>query len=219
MIKQNEATFKTIRKLKELIYDLAQFENIKTTFPETEAIIDGAKLENVDEVDVYIINGLKNAWLKLISEEHQYIDPEFIKEINSIVGKNLVLNAGEYRTKSIGVGEVEELIQPINQEEWIDNIQSLNNIEYPLERAINFLVFSITSQPFWDGNKRTAFLAANSVLISNNIGVLSIDKNHLIEFNVNLNKYYNNCSDENLNNLLQTLKKSIDYTEEYLKRN
>ena len=48
--------------MKSLIYDQAILEGISTTFPDTEAIIDNGKVNNMSTEDVMKIINLKHAW-------------------------------------------------------------------------------------------------------------------------------------------------------------
>ena len=48
------------------------------------------------------------------------------------------------------------------------------------------------AQLCWDGNKRTAMLAANKIMIQNGCGIISVPNEKLEEFNEILCDYYTN---------------------------
>jgi len=52
-------------------------------------------------------------------------------------------------------------------------IANLNRVEYPLEKAMFTIAMISYIQPFTDGNKRTARMLANAVLLANNYFALS----------------------------------------------
>ena len=57
-------------------------------------------------------------------------------------------------------------------------------------------------QPFWDGNKRTAMLAANQILISEGCGVLTIAESQQITFKEKVVDYYITNNKEELKQFL-----------------
>lgn len=65
------------------------------------------------------------------------------------------------------------------------------------ERAINLALYIMHEQLFRDGNKRTANLAANALLVRSGAGVLSISTDNIAEFN-RLLKYYYDTNDNML---------------------
>ena len=48
-------------------------------------------------------------------------------------------------------------------------LTSINKIENATERAIEIMAYIMRSQLFWDGNKRSAMLFANQLMIQNGI--------------------------------------------------
>ena len=66
------------------------------------------------------------------------------------------------------------------------------------ERAIDVALYIMHEQLFWDGNKRTANLVANAVLIRHGAGVMSISPSGIAEFNRLLKYYYDTNDDQEL---------------------
>lgn len=66
----------------------------------------------------------------------------------------------------------------------------IEKIESTTERALNYYLWAIRSQLFWDGNKRTSNIVANAILISNGKGILNIEEKDLEEYNIKLSEYY-----------------------------
>ena len=55
--------------MKSLIYDQAILEGISTTFPDTEAVIDNGKVNNMSTEDVMKIINLKHAWEFILDKD------------------------------------------------------------------------------------------------------------------------------------------------------
>ena len=69
----------------------------------------------------------------------------------------------------------------------IDKINSIDNL---LEKAIILNLWLSYCQFFYDGNKRTARLSSNLILLSNDIGVLSIPARYKVEYNKLMLDFY-----------------------------
>ena len=80
------------------------------------------------------------------------------------------------------------------------------------EYAIELFLYLCKSQLFWDGNKRTAHIVANKVMLSNGNGILIIDANELDVFNYNLHDFYHNNNKTGIKDFLyNNCIKGIDY--------
>jgi Fic family protein len=78
----------------------------------------------------------------------------------------------------------------------------LNSKATVTERALRLFCLLARSQLFWDGNKRTATLAANWLMIQHGAGLLQIKEKCLSEFNLALKKFYDTGESEELIYLL-----------------
>ena len=72
----------------------------------------------------------------------------------------------------------------------IDDIDKINNTENATEKAIDLMLYIMRQQMFLDGNKRTATLCANRILIENGAGLINVNVEHIEEFETELIKYY-----------------------------
>lgn len=72
-----------------------------------------------------------------------------------------------------------------------------NNCEDKLEYAIEIYAYVTKKQIFWDGNKRTALLMANKILIENGMGILNIDAEKTELFSELLSNHYINPDKKN----------------------
>ena len=74
--------------MKQLIYDQAILEGIATTFPDTERILENAKISNISASDVQKILNLKHAWEFILNKDviqsptNYYLSQHIAKLVN-----------------------------------------------------------------------------------------------------------------------------------------
>lgn len=84
-----------------------------------------------------------------------------------------------------------DYIPPIpNQQEVESEIANILKIENATERAIEYMLYGMRKQLFWDGNKRTSTICANKIMIENGAGIIKIPDSNLEEFNILLSDFY-----------------------------
>ena len=97
---------------------------------------------------------------------------------------------GVLRTGNVGIGGT-DYKPPIPEKDNVTlNIEKINLIKNPTERALDCFLWTCRSQLFWDGNKRTSSLAANKILIEAGEGIFTIKEKNIIEFNKLLSRFY-----------------------------
>lgn len=78
---------------------------------------------------------------------------------------------------------------PVQEEVEIE-ITKILQIKNPTERAIEYMLYGMRKQLFWDGNKRTSTICANKIMIENGAGIIKVPDTKLEEFNVLLSDFY-----------------------------
>jgi len=76
------------------------------------------------------------------------------------------------------------------QEDVEKQIEEILQIENATERAIEYMLYGMRMQLFWDGNKRTSTICANKIMIENGAGIIKVPDNKLEEFNTLLSEFY-----------------------------
>ncbi|MBO4819322.1 MAG: Fic family protein [Firmicutes bacterium] len=71
-----------------------------------------------------------------------------------------------------------------------ENLAEILDIDDPIDRAISALLYVMKAQIFLDGNKRTAVLFANHILISHGEGLIVIPADKVAEYKELLVNYY-----------------------------
>ena len=200
-----ENVFLAKKLLVESIYNTAKLEGVDTTFPETEAILDGVNVSGAKLDDIQVILNLRDAWRDLLADLlTTNIDLDFIKKINASVSRNESLAWGELRTGKIGISGTNHKPKIPDEKEASAAISHiLSNTHASItERAIDVALYVMHGQLFWDGNKRTANLAANAILVQHGAGVLSISPDNIAEFNRVLKHYYDTGDSQGVKKVL-----------------
>lgn len=85
-----------------------------------------------------------------------------------------------------------------DRDDVIEKITKILQIQNPTERAIEYMLYGMKSQLFWDGNKRTSTICANKIMIKNGCGIIKVPDNKLKEFNVLLSEFYTTNNKEKI---------------------
>jgi hypothetical protein len=187
------------------IHNAAKLEGVNTTFPETQAILDGVNVPGAKLDDIRVILNLRDAWRNLLGEiKTAKIDLALVKRINADVSRNESLAWGKLRTGRVGVAGTNHKPPVPNEKEERERISKIvsDKKKTATGRAITLMLHIMHSQLFWDGNKRTATIAANAVLIQNGCGVLSVAAHDIVEFNSLLKHYYDTGGKDRLERML-----------------
>ena len=181
--------------MKKIIYDQAVLEGVGTTFPDTEAIIENGKVNNVGAEDVLKIINLKHAWQFVIDKDVIQAPSDYYlcSYIARLVNEGLlaVPDGGRIRGVPVTIGG-STYIPPLPFEDKVkQDIKDIleSNID-DIDKAIELCLYVMKTQIYNDGNKRTAVIYANHYLISKGKGLLVIDYNKVSDFKKHLVAYY-----------------------------
>ena len=85
-----------------------------------------------------------------------------------------------------------------DEEDVKKQINNILQIENATERAIEYMLYGMRSQLFWDGNKRTSTICANKIMIENGCGIIKVPDNKLKDFTVLLSEFYSTNNKEKI---------------------
>jgi len=176
-----------------LVHTNARFEGINTTLPQTQTIMDGLGVDGVNIDDINTIVQIKLGW-QFITESNASLDIKFEKKINAIVAKDDALIPVEFRTGQGGVNigsDADFIPDPVddnNEEQFLNEL--LNDNYSVTEKALRLMYHNMRGQLFWDGNKRTATLVANKLMIDNGAGLINVPLDLWPEWNKLISQYY-----------------------------
>lgn len=203
-LSRKESVYLLKKNIVELVYNAGKFEGLNTTLLQTEEIIKYNRANNVAVDDVLTVVNLKRGFEMLLNDVQ---DPllETSKRINRIVAAEDALFPGKIRTGGVEVSTIQgRYVPPLLTEndvhDQFDKIMNQNISE--TEKALRLFLFIAKNQIFWDGNKRTALIAANSIMFNHGAGLVSIPENKFIRFNELLSDYYNSSDDVGLEDIL-----------------
>ncbi len=179
------------RNLVDNVYSNARMEGLNITFPQTKTILEGVNVPNLKIDDIQCILNLRDAWKYVINNITDKFNIDFICKVNGFVSRNESLAWGVLRNGEVQITGTDYIPKVPNQEQVNDDINHILQIENVTERAIEYMLYGMRSQLFWDGNKRTSTICANKIMIENGCGIIKVPDNKLEEFNVLLSNFYN----------------------------
>ena len=187
------------RYLVDSIYKQAILEGVATTYPDTEIIVNGGKVNDMTASDVNKVINLKRAWEFIMSVDLANYPTNYavLCQINQIVEDGFSLTAGRIRSVPVRIGG-SSYIPPIPFEDQVK--QELSDIlqnEKGIDLAIDLILFVMKKQLFLDGNKRTAIIFANHYLISHALGLVVVPADKVNDYRKVLVAYYEDESNKN----------------------
>lgn len=181
------------RNLVDSIYKQAMLEGVATTYSDTETLVNGGKVKDMTAEDVQKVINLKHAWEFILSPGVIQYPSNYaiVSQINAIVEEGLSFNAGRIRNVPVTIGG-STYIPPLPFEDQVrEDIRNITESdELPLDRAIEVLLYVKKKQLFLDGNKRTAVIFANHILIKSAAGLIIIPAERVDEYKKLLIRYY-----------------------------
>jgi hypothetical protein len=179
------------RNIVDYIYKSAKLEGLGVTYPDTEAIFQGASAPGVKVSDIIAINNLKHAWQFLLDTLDVPMDYAYLCKLNQLVGgDNLIYGAGYIRTLPVSIGGTSWKPEMPVEDDIKARLIELQTIENPTEQAIAVMLYAMRGQFYLDGNKRTAMLAANQIMIANGHGIISVPEELIRDFTQHLVNFY-----------------------------
>lgn len=187
----DENIFVAKRNIVDYIWKSASLEGIAVTYPQTEVIFDGLAVNGMRINDINAIVNLKHAWQFIIENIDYSLDFRYLSQINKLVGEyNIVPLAGILRTSGVSMGGTDWKPEVPNKEEIEKHMNDISKIENATDRALTMMLYLMRTQPFYDGNKRTAMMVGNQIMIQNGVGIISIPIKHQEKFRDMLIKFY-----------------------------
>lgn len=170
---REQNVFLAKRNIVDTIWKEAHIEGVTATFPETKEVFEGRTVASLSVDETVVINNLKHAWEFILSTLDVPMDIRYIKQINKEVGAGLVFRAGDLRQGIVNIGGTAWMPEIPDYDDFKEKIERVNLLSDE-EQAVSMFSLICRTQPFNDGNKRTAQIAANKILIENGDGILAI---------------------------------------------
>ena len=194
------------RNLVNTIYNQAVLEGVVTTLSDTENIIEGGIINNMNSNDVLKIINLKHAWEFVLNKNVilSKTDYNTLCMINRLVLEGFYYTAGMLRNVPVDIGGTSwkpDIPVEIDIKNDIENI--VNSSKSSIDIAIDLLLYVVRKQMFIDGNKRTSVIFANHYLISKGKGLIVIPVKKVEEYKKLLIDYYETGKKKNITNFIK----------------
>lgn len=199
-----QSLFLAKKKWDENVYCGMKMENRAVTFPQTQTILNGVNVPNVQLDDIQAILNMRDAWKFLLSTVNEEVTFEYWCKLNEYIARNEALEWGKLRTGNVGISGTDYEPPIPNKEKTIKelkNILSTPDVSVT-DKALEAFVWGARGQFFWDGNKRTSLMLANKILVSSGSGIMTITDKYMEQFNTLLLNYYNTGESEELKQFL-----------------
>ena len=162
------------RNLVDSIWKEARLEGIAVTYPQTADVLEGRVVPSLDLEQNMALNNLKQAWRYVLAEPHD-IGFESAMKLNLLIGQGGVVRyAGELRDGIVGIGGTDYRPAVPEREQAEHELSQILDVPDPVMRALLAFTWLCRAQLFRDGNKRTAQLFANDVLVHEGEGILAV---------------------------------------------
>ena len=197
-----QKVFLAKRNIVDNVYANARMEGINVTFPQTQTILEGVNVPNLKIDEIQVILNLRDAWNYVINNVNKELNLDFICKVNEFVARNESLEWGKLRNGKVTISGTDYIPEIPEKEKVEENIIKILNIENATERAIEYMLYGMRNQLFWDGNKRTSTIIANKILIENGAGIIKVSDKNLEEFNKLLSEFYTTNNKERIKEFL-----------------
>lgn len=199
-----QSLFLAKKKWDENVYCGMKMENRAVTFPQTQTILNGVNVPNVQLDDIQAILNMRDAWKFLLSTVNEPVTFEYWCKLNEYIARNEALEWGKLRTGSVGISGTDYEPPVPEKEETKNQLEKLLSEKdaSATDKALNAFTWGARGQFFWDGNKRTSLMLANKILVSFGAGIMTITDKYMEQFNSLLLDYYNTGDDANLKQFL-----------------
>jgi len=190
------------------VYNTAALEGNNMTYPEVETLLSGITVGGHKISDELMILNQRKSWRYLVEllENREFIfNKQTILKLHSLVAFEEALEWGKFRTNEVSIGGTD--YQPPRHDK-LDGVFStiqneVQNEQDIIDRSIKAFALLSKKQLFFDGNKRTARLIANGILLDNGYPMLNIKAKDRLMLNQTMLNYYNN---DNVTDVIEVLK-------------
>lgn len=126
----------------------------------------------------------------------------FLCKINELVARNESISWGILRQGNVEITGTEYKPDIPEKENVKKEIKQILSIENATEKAIEYMLYGMRAQLFWDGNKRTSTICANKIMIENGAGTIKIPDNKLEDFTILLSEFYTTNNKEKIKSFI-----------------
>ncbi len=189
------ACFRVRKVLAGVVYDTTALEGNPFTLPEVQTLLDGITVGGHRLEDERQVLNQAASWRELLRRvKTGSFDPsrETFCDLHVLVAREEALTWGEFRTGSVAIAGTDYQPPPWQRLAFIfeRGLEVLGSLPTVHERAIAWFLFGALHQFFYDGNKRTARLMMNGILLAAGEDAISVPARRQLEFNEAMLRFY-----------------------------
>ena len=197
---KTHALFVAHKILASLVYNMAALEENPLTFPEVKTLLEGITVGGHKVCEQEQVLRIANGWKRLLSLVEQdafSLTKTVAVDLNAIVAKDEALVIGGFRAGQVGIVGTDFRPPPPKELDARFAQLAMLTIKADLpEGAYRYFLEAAAAQFFWDGNKRTAQLMMNGLLLQAGYLPVSIPAHRQLEYNQKMVRYYDTGDEE-----------------------
>lgn len=120
-----QSLFLAKKKWDENIYCGMKMENRAVTFPQTQTILNGVNVPNVQLDDIQAILNMRDAWKYLVKTIDEPVTLSYLCKLNEFIARNEALEWGVLRTGTVGISGTDYMPPVPVYEEVSDALHAL----------------------------------------------------------------------------------------------
>lgn len=174
-----------------LVASAARFEGMTLGAGKVARILSTGSFDGILPTDIEIVLNLKHAFEYITTLDKLTFDA--ILRVNELIQGAAKADAGRIRTDIVTVGHTNDTYVPPIPSEQTERafFASLMSADMSAtQQAIKLMLHISRSQWFADGNKRTALVVANAIMLTKGAGLLAIPENKMHWYLSQLQKFY-----------------------------
>ena len=190
--------------LPDFVFNMASLERNPFTYPEVQTLLEGITVGGQKLSDEQQILSIRDGWNYLfdaVLQNKVSIEVNTFNKLNDIVAKDEALISGTFRTGEVRIGGTEIFPPRARDLEGIFKSELpilIERCKSKIDLAFEIFLWVNLNQFYYEGNRRTAMLVSNMILISNGQGVFNIKEKDSLQFNTLMVKFYNTREADNI---------------------
>lgn len=192
---KEKALFLAKKMLVEHVYNTVALEGSPYTFPEVQTLLEGITVGGHTLADQELVLRQAKSWevlIGLVKNKIFTVSKDIACQLHTYVAKKEAPQWGIFRTDHVQISGTVWFPPAAKdlEHEWNKTRDQFNNEKDLYSAAIGLFLNMARCQFFWDGNKRTARLMMNGVLLSNGYEAISIPAKQRLTFNEKMIRFY-----------------------------
>ena len=115
------------KRMDENIYCGMKMENRAVTFPQTQTILNGVNVPNVQLDDIQAILNMRDAWKFLLNTVNEEVTFDYWCKLNGYIARNEALEWGKLRTGTVGISGTDYEPPVPEKEKTIEELKNILN--------------------------------------------------------------------------------------------